>query len=610
MIRISTAFLVFLISGLWSTASWADDDPARRAIDAARELYAAGNWDTAVEAYEDALRASPSGSIAQAEATIELASLQWEQGDYAAAHVRATKAVALAKQLKLDQAVGRLMLTLGHIEASQGKFGAAETTLQICVKSAEQQRDANFAALCRINQRFVRQLRGKSVGPESAYRKDLDVLKRSGQSVLVGTALAKSAELQEKRHDFVGALTTLRQAEAQFEAAQSVPSTSRNKLRIAQALQNLNRWDDAAKELDGLVLVFRNMKNRPALVTAYALRGKQRAHDKDTRGALEDYEEARRIAKSLGSPQLVANTDLALCEFFALANDAESALKFCSASSRGFSQIGIPSLAARSHILLARLAQSQEEWLTAREHYMRALKILSEDVAASARDGREIAVQEVNLCQVELQLKSNGAYRRCLDAKKALSGVKANDASFRQMVAATHYAIGNTAPDDQRDEAMKALDEASSIWVGLGNGAQAAEAMLRLGKFQSESKKTRVDAITTLQRGLTALGDPTDAGRQALAIQLAIQKGQAELATARWEEARGTLEQLAGWAAGAADAYSAAWAYSGLAQARLKLGDRDGAIEALRSGRGFAEKANDDELLQMIEANLGKLDRK
>ncbi len=610
MTRIPAILLVLLASTVLSRVSYADDNAVRVAIEAARELYAAGNWETAGEAYEDALRAATPGTRPEAEAMIELASLRWEQGDYAGAHERASKALSAAKKLKLDDAVGRLMLTLGHIEASQGRLAAAQSTLQICVRSAAEQRDANFEALCRINLRFVRQLRGQAVGSEKAYRRDLDTLKRSGQSVLVGTALAKSAELQERAQDFHGALGTLRQAEAQFAAAGSVPAESRNKLRLAQALQNLNRWDEAAKELDGLVLTFRNMKNRPALVTAYALRGKQRAHDADRTGALQDYELAARTARTLGSPQLIANTDLALCEFFAVAGDSERSRKHCMSASKGFSSVGIPSLAARSRILLARLAQSQKEWLTAREHYLEALRVLSEDVAPSARDEREIAVQEVNLCQVELQLKSNGAYRRCLDAREALAGVTASDASYRGMVAATDYAVGVTTPAREREKAMRSLDAAAEAWIQLGNGPQAAEALLRLGKHQADSKKTRVTANSTFDRGLKALGPPSDAPRQVVAIQLAIQKAQVELALESWLAARKTLETIVGWATASDDTYSAAWAYSGLAQARLKLKDRVGAIDALRLGESFASRAGDDDLLQLIRSNLDKLEGK
>lgn len=607
MSRFFVATWLVAVAGLWSTALFADEDAARREVASAHELYAAGNWETAKEAYEAALKEAPAGSIVETEATMELASLLWEQGDYNAAHGRAKDALSKAKALKLDAAAARLLLTLGHIEASRAQFKAAEGTLGVCVQQAKQQRDTNFEALCRINLRFVRQLQGKSVGPEAQYRRDLETLKKSGQSVLVGTSLAKSAELQEKAQDFAGALNTLRQAEAQFLAAGSLPAQARNKLRLAQALQNLNRWDEAAKELDGLVLTFRNMKNRPALVTAYALRGKQRAHAGDQKGALEDYRLARETAQALKSPHLVANTELALCEYYAVAGDSALAEKFCRSASDGFKRVGIPTLAARAHILPARLAQSKQEWLTARDQYLEALRILSEDVAASARDEREIAVQEVNLCQVEMQLKSSGAYRRCLDAAQALRGVKASDASYRGMVAATNYSIGVTAPTDQREKAVAALDAAANEWAALGNGPQAAEALLRLGKLQVDNKATRKQGISALDRGLKAVGEPTDAPRTALAIQLAIQKGQAELAQQAWAEATQTLPPLIGWAERTQDWYSAAWAYSGLAQAQLKLGQRDASIASLRTGLAHAKRAKDDELTKMLEANLEKL---
>jgi hypothetical protein len=590
-----------------SLPAYSEGDAARLAINSARELYASGNWETSQEAYEDAISKAGKGSVAEAEATIELASLLWEQGDYVAADAKAKTALRQAKKLKLDAAVGRLMLTLGHIEASRGKFAAAENTLKICVKGSKEQRDANFEALCRINLRFVRQLRGKAVGSNSAYKRDLNTLKKSGQSALVGTALAKSAELQEKAQDFAGALKTLRQAEAQFLASGSVPAQARHKLRVAQALQNLNRWPEAAKELDGLVLQFRNMKSRPSLVTAYALRGKQRAHDQDTKGARSDLQKARSTAKSLGSPHLLANADLALCEHWAVAKQTDKARKHCMSASEGFKRSGIPALAARSRILLARLAQSKEEWLTARTEYVEALRILSEEVAKSARDAREIAVQQVNLCQVEIKLKANGAHRRCLDASKALKGIKASDASLREMIAATNYSLGASTPANKPSDAIAAYEAASRDWLALGNGGQAAEAMLRLGKLQADRKRTRVDAIATFERGLKALGAPTDAARLELAVQLAIQKGQAELATQAWDAASTTLEGLITWAKKASDDYSTAWAYSGLAQALLKRGKRDAALKALETGRSYAKRAKDEELLTLFENNLKKL---
>jgi tetratricopeptide (TPR) repeat protein len=431
----------------------------------------------------------------------------------------------------------------------------------------------------------------------------------SGQQVLVGTALAKSAELQEKSADYAGALATLQRAQKKFAAAKSVPAQTRNKLRLAQAHQNLGQWEESAKIMDGLVLDLRNMNNRPALVTAYALRGKQRAHDGKAAAAQKDLKRALNLAKKLGSPQIVANVRLGLCEFYATANEADAAEKYCTAAGEGFSKVGAPSLAARSYILMARLAQAREEWLQARTHYMQALKIL-ESVARSARDDREVAVQEVNLCQVEKKLKSNGAQRRCLDARKALSKVKANDASYRGMVAATQYAIGTTASSDRRKQAIEALESAAQTWKELGNHPQAADALLRKGKLELERSATKRAARRTFAEGLRILGKKIPGEQLPLAIQLGIQLAQSQVDAKRWSEARDTLGPLIERAQSANNHYAAAWGYSALAKVELKLGNRDKAIAALEKGAPLARKSGDRELEKMIEGNLEKMRKK
>lgn len=600
----ATFLLVAILLGAGSAA--ADPDRARMALNSARELYSAGNWETASEVYEDARKAAPAGSILRAEATMELASLQWERGDYSVAHATARQALEQAQSLNLDQAAGRLMLTIGHIEASQGKLSQAENTLHICIKAAKEQHDAVFGALCQINLRFVRQLRGASVESEAAYRKRLELLKNSGEQVLVGTALAKSAELQEQRGDFAGALATLNQAQSQFIAAGSVPAQSRNRLRLAQSLQNLGRWPEAAQQLDGLVLDFRNMSNRPSLVTAYALRAKQRAHDGNVAGALEDFTEARKTARALGSPQIIANVELGLCEFYASANDMKSTQTHCNAASSAFSQVGIPALAARSHTLIGRLAHVNEEWMTAREQYLLALKLL-DGVASSARDTREVAVQHSNLCQVETRLGANGAYRRCLDARAALGKVKPVDAALREMVAATAYSAGIAAPEEQAG--ISEFSVAEDAYAKLGDTTRRAEVLLRRGRLYANKKSTQPKALADFTLGLTLLGEPSVDATRAIAIQLGVQKGQIELAQQKWSEARDTLDVTLARAKAANDYGSLAWGYSALAQARLKLADREGAIKALELGVAAAENAKDDELLANLKANLDKLRR-
>lgn len=608
MTRTWLAALVVAIASAVPMRASAGEDEAKQSLQSARELYSAGNWDTAHEAYSKAFEQAPEGSILRAEAALELGSLLWEQGRYGPAETHVRDAMTRAKKLKLDQAVGRLMLTLGHIEASTGRLADAEGTLKVCVKSASEQHDTNSAALCRINLRFVRQIRGRSVGSEKRYRADLQTLMKSGQDVLVGTALGKSAELQEKSGDHAGALATLKRAQTKFESAGSVPAQKRNRLRLAQAHQNLGQWDKAGKELEGLVLDLRNMNNRPALVTAYALRGKQRAHEGKASAAVGDLKKALSLARQLGSPQIVANVELGLCEFYANANEPDDAGSHCTAAAKGFRSVGAPSLAARSHILLARLAQARQEWLQARNHYLKALEIL-QGVARSAQDPREVAVQTVNLCQVEMKLKSNGAQQRCLEAREALSKVSANDASFRGMVAATEYAIGTTATKDRRKQAIEALETSAQTWKQLGRNAQAADALLRKGKLELASGEGGA-ARRTFDEGLERLGDEVPGEQLPLAIQLGIQLAQLQLDAKKWAPARQTLNTMLSRAAAAQDDYSQAWGYSALARAELKLGNRDEAIAALKKGVPHARRSGDDELKEMIDTNLAKMQKK
>ena len=204
----------------------------------------------------------------------------------------------------------------------------------------------------------------------------------------------------------------------------------------------------------------------------------------------------------------------------------------------------------------------------------------------------------------DMALESGCAFVNCIPE------FIASDASYRGMVAATNYAIGVTAPKKQRQKALEALKAAAREWLSLGNGGQAAEVLLRLGKLQADGGYKNAGAVTTFERALKALGPPADARQLALAIQVGIQKGQAELEAKAWTEARSTLRTLIEWAIKANDDYTAAWAYSGLAQSLLKQGKRSEAIDALKTGRAYASKAKDKELLSLFETNLQKLKKK
>ncbi len=591
------------------TSAAAGETEARLALQSAQELYASGNWETATEAYEDALKQAGPKSITGAQASLELASLLWEQGEYAPAEKQVRDAMKRAKALKLDHAVGRLMLTLGHIEASRGQFGAAESTLNACVDSANEQNDQVFAALCRINLRFVRQVQGKSTPSETVYRADLEKLQKTGRALLVGTALAKSAELQERARDFRGALATLQAAEKQFAISDSLPAQARHRLRLAQAYQNLGQWGKAERELDGLVLLLRNMKNRPALVTAYALNGRQASNAGNGARALADMDRALSMAKEVGSPTLIANVQLGLCEHQANAGNMAQAFAACDDASNRFRKMGAPALASRAQILGARVAQANKSWVAARDRYRAAIKTLSEDVASSSVDSRELAVQRVNLCQVEVQLESNGAYLVCRNALQDVEEISYQDLSYRQMHAATVYNVAVTMPKEKRDEARTMLEQAAREWTSLGRRGQAAEAYLRLGKMQADSKDQVDAARATFERGIAMITVP-DALTVPLLVQLRIQLVQRQLAENDYYGAKMTLPKLIADAEESDDAYSQAWAYNALASAELKTDERDKAIAALEKGLIKARRAGDAELEGSIERNLSKLKKK
>ena len=74
--------------------------------------------------------------------------------------------------------------------------------------------------------------------------------------------------------------------------------------------------------------------------------------------------------------------------------------------------------------------------------------------------------------------------------------------------------------------------------------------------------------------------------------------------------AKRTLDALIADAKTYGDDYSASWGYSALAQAELKLGNRDAAIAALKAGAPLARSAKDEELEKLIQRNLSKLEKK
>jgi tetratricopeptide (TPR) repeat protein len=586
-------------------AAFASEDAARKQLEAARELYATGNWETAKEAYEDAYAKAPEDSISKAEATLEWANLLWEQGSYDPAYTRAKEALDRAQKLKLEEPIGRLLLTLGHIEASRGDLSGAQTTLELCVKLAGEQKDTNFQALCRMNARFVKQLRGKNPGSSAAFKRDLQTLEKSGQPLFVGTALAKSAELRDKVGDPIGALDMLRRAHKQFEKAGSLPAITRNKMRLAQAYQQLGQWNDAAGELDGLVLTFKNMRNRPALVTAYALEARQAEHEGKAKTALQNYNRSVREAKALGSPQIEANAHLALCEFFGRTDKPQRGVAACNRSRTLFERVGMPTLATRALVVQARAAHARNDLPRARDLYFEAIAEL-EKRRAGRDHAAELATQRVNLCQIERSLDNDGALKLCRDAAADLAKLQKKSPTEEAMERMTLYNVGAEARDaGNLSEAQENLERATEAFVTANQKVEAANALVLLGDVHLRRKRVS-KAHASWERGLKLVDNLGDVGIVA-ASEIRAQLGQSQIDQRQWKDAVDTIEPLLDSAPKLQAWDRAAWATLMLAQAHLKLGDRDAARDALERGRSFAKKAEDADYARLIESNLSKI---
>lgn len=582
-------------------------EEARSNLNSARELYSSGAWETAREAYTQAYELAPPASPIKVEATLELGSLHWEQGHYARASELTREALKNARAIGLDHAIGRLMLTLGHIEASLGKFADAEATLKVCSQMAEKQRDANFAALCRVNLRLVHQIRGKNPGPEARYRADLKLLQDSGEDRLVGLSLAKVAELYARTGQFSEAETFLKRAQGHYEKAGSVPATARNRMKLAQLYQDQGRWSDAKREMDGLILKFRNMRSNPSLATAYVIAGRQAAHEGDGPAAARYFNLASASAKKAGSPPLIGNAHLARCEHLARHGKREAAGDACASARSIFESIGAPELVARSRIVLARSAHLAGEYAEAREHYVSIIASL-EKQAVGKDAKRSLVTQRVNLCQVELQLEASGTFARCRKAVEELNALGVQDNEIQRMFALSHYAAGVAAYRTRKaDEAREHLSKAAKLYETLEDAIRGSEAYLRLGRLESRLKRDS-QARKALERGYTWIeqANPEVPEVQKLRIEIPVQLIQVDMRDQDWDKTRERAKELVARAKTYSDHGQLAWAFSTLARAELKLGNRDAAIAALKSGVRAAKKAGDTDMVESLNSNLSK----
>lgn len=572
----------------------------------AQEQYQSGKWQEAQKTYKAAYDAAPENSRLKAQAALEWSSLLWEQGDYAAADRRVRDALKRARKLKMNEAVGRLLLTQGHIQASQGKLRKAESTLKICIKLTAEQKDEVFGALCKLNHRLVRQLRGRPAGPDSDYKKAIAQLETAGTPLTAGSAMAKTASLYAKSGNPAKALELLKRAQQNFAKADSVPAQLRNRLRIAKLLQEQGQYDQAYKYLDGLVAKFGAMKNRPALVDALVLSAQHALHKGDTQTAENHYLRALSVAQKTKSPNLVARAELSLCEFGVSAGKGAKFESKCESAAQTFDKLGIPDLAARSNAQLAGLYHAQGKLNQASTMYSKVIQRLEKTGVPGTHDTPAIATYRANLCQVEMSLRSNGAHYLC---KKALEELEKHGSANPAMLAATHYGIGVTAGRDGwapggLDHLNKAVE--ISLEQTPPDRALASDAMLRRGIILSQMKGKDAEASHAFKKGIAITEQDKQASQsadlRATRVQLRTQLAQLQLEAKEWKTAKKSLEALIEDAKG--DPKSQAWAYSGLARAELKLGDKKAAKKALQKGLPLAKKAGDRELVGNFKENL------
>lgn len=568
-------------------------------LNSARDLYASGAWELAREAFEDAFNKAPENSVQKAEASLELGTLLWEQGEYAAAETRVKDALERARALKLEETLGRLLLSLGHIEVSLGKLRQAEATLKLCNKSATDYKDIHTAALCRIQLRFVQKLRGQPV-LDADNQKDLALLRNSDRDLMIGTALAKSSEMFIRTGEHAVALDMLNQAQARFEAAKSTPAQARNRLRRVQLYQDMGRWGDAARDMKGLIEEFQSMNNRPSLVTAYALAARQADQSQNTEDALKLYNRSLQLAKQVRSPQMVANSQLALCEFHAR-HRAPQAVGACTEARQSFTKAGIPDLAARAQVLQARMLHADGQLNKAREAYLEAVKEL-EKRTYSDGDRYNVGALYANLCQIELQLQSKGALNACRESLKKLNNIQNRNADVELLIAASHQAAGVGAINlNSAKEARTHFESAITLFEKNNDLMRAADVYLRLGRLQ-----TRIDngdPNASFQRLLEITG--TRADMKDLRIQGRTQLAQWLMEKESWDLAHKQLSLLIAESAG--EANTLPWAHQAMARVELKKSNRDKAIDHLKLGLIEAKKASDKEMINDIEASLKKL---
>lgn len=587
--------------------STSPEQKAARLLKGAQGLYHEGKWYRAREVYDRAYEVAPEDSPVRVHAALGRSTLLWEQGNYAAARTHVDKAMDLAETLELDDAIGQLLLTLGHIEASQGNLGSAEETLRHCVKLAAEQDDAVFGPLCKLNYRLVRKLQGKSVASKNSYRKALKKLESVDSPLTVGLSLSKTAELYAEGGKQGRAFSLLTRAEKEYEKAGSVPAQARNRMLKARMYQETGQWKRARKLLQGLADTFQGMGSKPALVESYGLLGNDAQHRRAFDDARTYYQQALEVAQATGSPQLIAKVRVAMCELGAKEGDYEGSASHCRSAIETFQDLGMAKLKATAQSSLGSAAQTAGKLEESRQALIAAEETLEEKVHARLRNDGSLAHVLANLCQVEMHMQIEGALYRC---RKALDHLD-SDRDSHGMVAATHYARGNAAANEGHpDEAAEQLAKAAEMFAQAESVdyRRYADAMLRLGSIRERTDAPK-EALEAYRTALGTLDAANEASVRPLQIKLRTKYTQLLLGQKEWNEAEAELQKLVEHSERADDTETKAWALSAVARAQTQTGDHEKARRALEKALPLAKKVGDASLVDTIESNLETLSK-
>lgn len=604
---VAALLVIFTSLGLVSTAV-ADDLETH--LEDATSLYYAGHWDDAYEALQKVYDDARAGSQIKAAAALQLGSLKWERGEYDGAKSLVRESLDIARNLGMNESTGELLSTLGHIEASRGELASAENTLNICVQLTGELGDDVYRALCRLNRRVVRTLRGKNPGSEHEYRADIETLQGGESTLAMGASLAKTAQLYRDNADYERAQELLAQAQEIYRNAGSVPGMRRNQLRMAQLLHRQGKFDEARGHVDGLVDQFEAMGNQPMMVHALAIEAEYALHQNDRQAAVTHYRRGLQIAERIQNPNLAGRIHVSLCEL----NFAQS-LDHCRKAADIFGDTGMVFLEIRAVSALARFLQRQNRFDEARTSYREAIEKLDDAVDTSQNPhALSQTLQYANLCQVEAHLAATGTLTTC---QKAIEGFEKFDddqnEQFKEVRAATIHSAGRAARrEGNATEAVKHYEVAAELYADLGGEGHkllAADTLLHMGAVENRMESRRDRAPETFRQGLK-ISSELDLEADGVAtthVSLMTQLAQRLLADNEWQDAAELLIDLTTTAQSVDDLSTAAWAHSGLSQAYLQLERRDDAVAALRQGRDLAKEAGDADLLQTIEDNLERL---